>query len=69
MAEFRGQGALSRVVNAAWVRPFLFLIFIIVAWDVTIRLIKIPPYQNTAPADVVVVQWNPWPEQLRQTMP
>jgi NitT/TauT family transport system permease protein len=69
VAEPRGQGGLSRAVNAAWVRPFLFLIFIIIAWDLTIRLFKIPAYQIPAPVDVVVVLWNDWPELLRQTWP
>ena len=69
MAEVRGQGVLSKVVNAAWVRPFLFLIFIVIAWDLTIRLFKIPAYQIPAPADVVVVLWNDWPELLSQAWP
>ena len=41
MAELKQQGALSRMLNAAWIRPFLFLVFIIVAWDLAIRLFKI----------------------------
>jgi NitT/TauT family transport system permease protein len=69
VAEPRGQGGLSRLVNAAWVRPFLFLIFIVIAWDLTIRLFKIPAYQIPAPADVVLVLWHDWPELLRQTWP
>ncbi len=49
-----------------WVRPFLFLIFIVVAWDLAIRLFRIPPYQIPAPADVVAVLISDWPELLRQ---
>ena len=41
-------------------RPFLFLIFIVVAWDLSIRLFKIPAYQIPAPADVVAVLWQDW---------
>jgi NitT/TauT family transport system permease protein len=59
----------SKALNAAWIRPFLFLIFIVVAWDVTIRLFRIPPYQIPAPADVVAVLWQDWPELARQAWP
>ena len=52
MAEIRDSWSVSKALNAAWVRPFLFLVFIVVAWDLTIRLFKIPPYQIPAPADV-----------------
>ena len=37
MAEAKGQSSISKALNAAWVRPFLFLIFIVVIWDLTIR--------------------------------
>ena len=69
MAEPKGPGAASKALNAAWVRPFLFLIFIVVAWDLTIRLFRIPAYQIPAPADVVAVLWTDWPELLRQAWP
>ena len=69
MAEPQSAGGLSKALNAAWVRPFLFLIFIVVAWDLTIRLFKIPPYQIPAPVDVVLVLWNDWPELMRQAWP
>src|SRR3954451_5248142 len=69
VAETQGSWSVSKALNAAWVRPFLFLIFIIVAWDLTIRLFQIPAYQIPAPADVVAVLWSDWPELLRQTWP
>src|SRR5919197_170077 len=52
------------MLNAAWVRPFLFLVFIVVAWDLSIRLFKIP-----SPLDVVAVLRTEWPELLRQSWP
>src|SRR5919197_322965 len=52
------------MLNAAWVRPFLFLVFIVVAWDLSIRLFKIP-----SPLDVVAVLRTEWPELLRQAWP
>ena len=69
MAEPKAPGWLSKALNAAWVRPFLFLIFIVVAWDLTIRLFQIPAYQIPAPGDVVAVLKTDWPELLRQAWP
>src|SRR5437868_14865748 len=69
VAEIRDSWSVSKALNAAWVRPFLFLVFIVVAWDLTIRLFKIPPYQIPAPAAVVVVLWQDWPELMRQAWP
>src|SRR5258708_34868807 len=69
VAEPKGPGGVSKALNAPWIRPFLFLIFIVVAWDLTIRLFRIPPYQIPAPGDVVVVLWQDWPELMRQGGP
>ena len=69
VAEPRRESGLSKALNAAWVRPFLFLIFIVVAWDLTIRVFRIPAYQIPAPGDVVAVLWTDWPELLRQAWP
>ena len=52
MAEPEGPKVadiVTRALNAAWIRPFLFLIFIVVLWDLTIRVFRIPPYQIPAP--------------------
>ena len=46
MAEPAGPKVVSfltKTLNAAWIRPFLFLIFIVVLWDVTIRVFAIRP--------------------------
>lgn len=59
----------SRLLNAAWIRPLLFLILIVVAWDLSIRIFQIPAYQIPAPADVVAVLWASWPELLGQAWP
>src|SRR5260370_41882667 len=69
VAEGRGQRGVSKALNAAWLRPFLFLIFIVVAWDLSIRLFRIPAYQIPAPGDVVAVLLSDWPELLRQAWP
>jgi len=65
----QGESRISRALNAAWIRPFLFLVFIVIAWDLAIRIFKIPAYQIPAPADVVAVLWNDWPELLAQAWP
>jgi NitT/TauT family transport system permease protein len=62
-------GGLSKALGAAWIRPFVFLIFIVVAWDLAIRLFHIPPYQIPAPIDVVKQLWQDWPELLAQSWP
>jgi NitT/TauT family transport system permease protein len=59
----------SRLLNAAWIRPFLFLVLIVAAWDLSIRLFHIPAYQIPAPVDVVKVLWTDWPELLSQSWP
>src|ERR1700748_3682277 len=69
LVEPKRPASVSRALNAAWIRPFLFLIFIVVAWDVAIRLFRIPAYQVPAPLDVVAVLWSDWPELLRQAWP
>ena len=69
MAEPKASPVFAKVLNAAWVRPVLFLVLMVVAWDLTIRLFKIPAYQIPAPADVVAVLRSDWPELLRQSWP
>jgi NitT/TauT family transport system permease protein len=69
VAEQRRANAITRLLNAPWLRPFLFLIFIVVAWDLAIRVFKIPAYQIPAPGDVVKVLWTDWPELLAQAWP
>ena len=69
MGEPMAPGGVSKALNAASIRPFLLLIFIVIAWDLAIRLFRIPPYQIPAPADVVVVLWHDWPELMRQAWP
>jgi NitT/TauT family transport system permease protein len=49
VVEQRSSGGFARFLKAAWLRPFLFLIFIVAAWDLAIRLFWIPPYQIPAP--------------------
>ena len=48
------QSAALRFINAPWLKPFIFLVLIVVAWDIVIRVFKIPPYQIPAPKDVII---------------
>jgi NitT/TauT family transport system permease protein len=56
-------------LHAAWVRPLLFLVLLIVGWDLAIRIFRIPPYQVPAPKDVVLTLWHEWPMLLEQSVP
>src|SRR3989440_12881485 len=66
MAE---RSAALRVLNAGWLRPVFFLVFLVVLWDGAIRLFHIPPYQVPAPMDVVVTLWQEWPKLLAEAWP
>ena len=58
MASPRDKITLRRIAESSWVRPFAFLILIIVLWDLTVRLFKIPPYLIPAPKDVIIAFWT-----------
>src|SRR3954462_1067398 len=64
-----GASSALRLLNAGWLKPVLFLIFLTVLWDVVIRVFQIPPYQVPAPVDVVVTLWEEWPKLLREAWP
>jgi NitT/TauT family transport system permease protein len=51
VAEHQSLGGAAKLLNAAWLRLLLFLIFIVMAWDLAIRLCRIPPYQIPAPGE------------------
>jgi NitT/TauT family transport system permease protein len=52
-----------------WLKPLFSLILIIVIWDLSIRIFKIPPYQIPAPAGVVDALKDGWRELLAQAWP
>ena len=54
---------------AAGLKPVVFVILLIVLWDVAIRVLHIPPYQIPTPLDVVRTLWTDWPELLGQAIP
>jgi NitT/TauT family transport system permease protein len=61
--------SILKLLNAGWLRPLLFLVLLIVLWDVTIRVFRIPPYQIPKPEDVLRTLWTDWPELLSQAVP
>ena len=69
MAAAGGTSTALRVLNAGWLRPVFFLVFLVVLWDVTIRVFNIPPYQIPKPVDVVTTLWQEWPMLLREAWP
>jgi NitT/TauT family transport system permease protein len=59
----------ARILQAAWLRPLLFLVLLIVGWDLAIRVFHIPPYQVPAPKDVIVTLAAEWPRLLAEAWP
>ena len=53
MASPHRASTARRILESSWVRPLGLLVLIIVLWDVTVRLFKIPPYLIPAPIDVI----------------
>jgi len=58
-----------RLLQAGWLKPILFLVFLVVAWDLAIRVFNIPPYQVPKPIDVIVTLWQEWPKLLSEAWP
>jgi NitT/TauT family transport system permease protein len=77
MARFRedalpslsGGFRFHKALGAAWLRPIVFLALLIVIWDVTIRIFRIPAYQIPTPQSVIVTLWADWPYLLTQAVP
>jgi NitT/TauT family transport system permease protein len=55
--------------SLTWLRPLVFLVLLVVVWDLAIRVFRIPPYQVPAPEDVVITLWREWPMLLREAWP
>ncbi|MEA2930377.1 MAG: NitT/TauT family transport system permease protein [Hyphomicrobiales bacterium] len=60
---------MMRLLQAGWLKPLLFLLFLVVAWDLAIRVFNIPPYQVPKPVDVIVTLWDEWPKLLAEAWP
>ncbi|MBS7697053.1 MULTISPECIES: ABC transporter permease [unclassified Chelatococcus] len=60
---------LARIVDSPWVRPLGLLVLLIVLWDVTVRLLNIPPYLIPAPIDVIKAFRAEGPMLLAESVP
>jgi NitT/TauT family transport system permease protein len=58
-----------RWLQASPVKPIIFLILLVLIWDVVIRIFHIPPYQIPAPKDVLITLWQEWPKLLSEAWP
>ena len=59
---------LKRLVTGPWLRPFVLVLVVLVAWDLAIRLFKIPPYLVPAPEKVVASAVAEWPRLWRESL-
>ncbi|PWC31841.1 ABC transporter permease [Azospirillum sp. TSO22-1] len=69
MDRQRGVTAAERVLNSGWLRPLIFLVLLTVLWDVTVRVLKIPPYLIPAPKDVILALVAEWDVLLAAAVP
>ncbi len=69
MAAQQALQSAQRGVSLAWLKPVIFLMLLVVLWDLAIRVFKIPPYQIPAPKDVVITLWQEWPKLLQEAWP
>jgi len=58
----------QRLLLSAWVRPVLLVLGLLVVWDLTIRLFRIPPYLIPSPWSVVQQLGAEWPRLLKESM-
>ena len=59
----------QRVLLSAWVRPVLLVFAMLILWDVTIRIFRIPPYLIPSPWSVVQQLQAEWPRLLKESIP
>ena len=61
--------ALAWRTHEAWLRPLILVLFLVIAWDLAVRLFKVPPYLVPKPWDVVLVFWTDGGMLLEQAVP
>src|ERR1043165_5643349 len=57
----------QRILYSDLTRPILMIVIILVLWDLTIRVFKIPPYLIPAPDKVVGQLIAEWPRLIRES--
>jgi NitT/TauT family transport system permease protein len=58
----------QRLLLSAWMRPVLLIVILLVLWDLTIRVFRIPPYLIPAPEAVVKQLFAEWPKLFRESL-
>ncbi|RKF41737.1 ABC transporter permease [Agrobacterium deltaense] len=56
-------------LNSPIIRPILLVVFLVVLWDLSIRLFAIPAYLIPTPLDVAVQTYAQWPMLLAESVP
>lgn len=69
MAEPAAVRSRRPSLDAAWLRPFILLVGLLVAWDLSVRILRIPPYLVPSPWDVVLAFRNDGRELAAQAVP
>src|SRR3546814_21117861 len=59
----------ARLLQAAWLKPLIFLALLIVMWDLTISIFGIPAYQIPTPRDVIITLWQEAPRLAAEAVP
>src|SRR5213596_3134641 len=57
-----------RLLMSPWMRPILLILILLVLWDLTIRVFRIPPYLIPAPEAVVRQLFVEWPRLWRESL-
>lgn len=69
MREEAKSGGIKALLQARWLRPLIFLVLLVVLWDLSIRVFGIPAYQIPAPKDVIITLWQDAPRLLAESWP
>ena len=65
----QGPKRWQRWLQADWIKPLFFLLFLGIGWDLVIRLFHIPAYQVPTPLAVLDTLWTDWPKLLAEAVP
>ena len=62
------RSGLTQLLTAAWLRPVMLVVIVLVLWDLIIRVFGIEPYLIPAPAKVVQALISEWPRLWRESL-
>ncbi|MEZ0601170.1 ABC transporter permease [Paraburkholderia sp. IW21] len=63
------MSTLKKTLNSQWLRPVLLIVILLVAWDLVIRIFKIPPYLVPTPVAIFEEIGRQWPMLLQESAP